>query len=144
LLTLLEPNCWLIQSELPFQLKPRSGQNRTILEISSKPYGRGDRYRVASIERPTPRPSRMMLPMPQPRLRVFYGPEEPCEQPARGSLANARNMVTVPLGEVLPLLADAVQSRRTWLRDFGDDDVTISSDLYEVLLAYRQLRRPSA
>jgi hypothetical protein len=75
---------------------------------------------------------------------VFYGPEEPCEPRARGSLANARNMVTVPLGEVLPLLADAVGSRRTWLRDFGDDDVTISSDLYEVLLAYRQLRRPSA
>ena len=81
---------------------------------------------------------------PAARLRVFYGPEDPCEQPVRGSLAKARKMMTVPLGAVLPLLADAVQCRRTWLRDFRDDEVTISADLYEVLVAYQQLRRPSA
>jgi hypothetical protein len=46
--------------------------------------------------------------------------------------------------EVLPLLADAVQSERTWLRDFAEDEVTISTDLYEVLLAYQHYRRPSA
>jgi hypothetical protein len=45
---------------------------------------------------------------------------------------------------VLPLLADALASRRTWLRDFEEDEITISSDLYEVLLAYRHFRRPSA
>ena len=52
--------------------------------------------------------------------------------------------MTVPLMDVLPLLADAVQSERTWLRDFADDEVTISTDLYEVLLAYQHYRCPSA
>jgi hypothetical protein len=58
--------------------------------------------------------------------------------------ASSRSCVTVPLCELLPLLADAANSRRTWLSDFDADDVTISSDLYEVLLAYRHYRRPSA
>jgi hypothetical protein len=55
-----------------------------------------------------------------------------------------RETVTVPLGEILPMLADAVGSNRTWLRDFTADDVTITSDLYEVILAYQHYRRPSA
>ena len=54
------------------------------------------------------------------------------------------NTVTVSLGEVLPLLADAVASQRTWLGDFEDDDITISADLYEVLLAYQYFRSPAA
>jgi len=52
--------------------------------------------------------------------------------------------VTVAAGEILPLLADAVNSRRTWLSDFEDDEITVSSDLYEVLLAYQYFNRPSA
>jgi len=55
----------------------------------------------------------------------------------------AEATVNVPLGEVLPLLADAVQSRRTWVKDFEDESITISEDLYEVLLAYQHFR-PSA
>ena len=43
-----------------------------------------------------------------------------------------------------PLLADAVQSQRTWVRDFEDDEITIPMDLYEVLLAYQHFRNPSA
>jgi hypothetical protein len=82
--------------------------------------------------------------MAYPRLRVFYGSEETCESALAETAKAAKNMVTLPLGEILPLLTDAVQSRRTWLRDFGDDDVTISSDLYEVLMAYRHMLRPSA
>ncbi|MCY2991575.1 MAG: hypothetical protein NTY19_27435 [Planctomycetota bacterium] len=78
------------------------------------------------------------------RLRVVCDSEDTCEATSFGIATVAKNMVTVPLGEVLPLLADAVQSRRTWLRDFADDGLTISNDLYEVLLAYRQLRRPAA
>lgn len=79
--------------------------------------------------------------MHQPRLRVFFGPESDSlktverEHPSR---------VSVELSELFPLLADAVRSERTWLRDFADDEVTISSDLYEVLLAYQHYRRPSA
>jgi hypothetical protein len=52
--------------------------------------------------------------------------------------------VRVSLAEVLPLLADAVASDRTWLKDFADEDITVSSDLYDVLQAYRHFRRPGA
>ncbi len=75
-------------------------------------------------------------------LRIYCGP-----QGESGGVAEAEhhpNSVTVPLTEVMPLLADAVQSERTWLRDFADDEITISMDLYEVLLAYQHYRRPSA
>jgi hypothetical protein len=37
-----------------------------------------------------------------------------------------------------------VASDRTWLSDFADDDITITSDLFDVLQAYRHFRRPSA
>ena len=76
-------------------------------------------------------------------LRVYYGPQE---ESATDRLADgkARDTINVPLMEVLPLLADAVRSDRTWLRDFADDEVNISMDLYEVLLAYQHYRRPSA
>ncbi|OHB66625.1 MAG: hypothetical protein A2V70_00800 [Planctomycetes bacterium RBG_13_63_9] len=76
-------------------------------------------------------------------LRVYYGPSD---DPATVEVVEDRHReaVTVPLMEVMPLLADAVQSERTWLRDFQDDEITISMDLYEVLLAYQHYRRPSA
>jgi hypothetical protein len=82
--------------------------------------------------------------MPASRLRVYNGPEE---RISRGTLPDTiplRESVTLPLGEVLPLLTDAVKSRRQWVGDFFDDEITISSDLYEVLLAYQHFRRPSA
>jgi hypothetical protein len=75
-------------------------------------------------------------------LRVYYGPPE--EAAPAEPTAPARETITVPLGEIAPLLADAVESQRTWLRDFDDDEVTISTDLYEVILAYQHFRRPSA
>ena len=78
-------------------------------------------------------------------LRVYYGPQE--DPPGGLNVAESeevRKTVTVPLLEVLPLLADAVQSERTWLRDFEGDEITISMDLYEVILAYQHYRRPSA
>lgn len=75
------------------------------------------------------------------RLRVYHGPEI---EPTPTGLSTEPDTVTLPAGEIIPLLADAYQSRRTWLRDFDDDSVTISSDLYEVLVAYRFFNRPSA
>ena len=76
-------------------------------------------------------------------LRIYHGPEE--EQPSIGIDEHRhRKSVNVPLEEILPLLADALRSQRTWLRDFADDEITISMDLYEVLLAYRHYRRPVA
>jgi hypothetical protein len=76
-------------------------------------------------------------------LRVYYGPQEE-SQTALADRLSPRHSVSVPLMEVLPVLADAFQANRTWLRDFSDDEITISSDLYEVLLAYQHYRRPVA
>jgi hypothetical protein len=76
------------------------------------------------------------------RLRVYYGPES--STPAITEPESVSNTVSVPLAKVLPMLVDAVNSDRTWLRDFEDDDITISADLYEVILAYQHFRRPSA
>ena len=71
-------------------------------------------------------------------LRVYYGPET---EESRSDVED--NTVRLSLGEILPLLAEAYQSQRTWLGDFNNDEVAISSDLYEVLIAYRHYR-PSA
>jgi hypothetical protein len=78
------------------------------------------------------------------QLRIYRGPcQESIAAPAKAA-KNCSNQVTVSVDEVLPLLADAVASQRTWLKDFRDDEITISADLYEVLLAYQYFRRPSA
>lgn len=74
-------------------------------------------------------------------LRIYHGPET---LRARSVEAVEENTVRVPFGEIYPLLADAVNNKRTWLRDFEHDELTIPTDLYEVLLAYQFGRRPSA
>ena len=81
--------------------------------------------------------------MAQSKLRIYYGPQADnsvAVEPAR----HERQTVTVPLSEILPALAHAQLSRRPWLADFEDDEVAISSDLYEVVLAYQHYRRPGA
>jgi hypothetical protein len=79
--------------------------------------------------------------MLQNRLRVYYGPEEAAAGPATIPL---RDNVQLTLGEVLPLLIEAAKSGRAWVDDFAEDEISIASDLYEVLLAYQHYRRPSA
>ncbi|HTU25640.1 MAG TPA: hypothetical protein VMF30_09600 [Pirellulales bacterium] len=81
--------------------------------------------------------------MARAQLRVYYGPQVEATTSIPAT-THHKDVVTVPLGEIFPLLADAVRSERTWLRDFEDDEITISSDLYEVILAYQHFRRPSA
>ncbi len=82
--------------------------------------------------------------MPAPNLRIFSGPKEDNAVVDRMAKKPAGETVRVPLSEIIPLLADAVRSGRTWLRDFEDDEITISMDLYEVILAYQYYRCPSA
>ena len=77
------------------------------------------------------------------RLKLYCGPDQRTA-PTLSKSNQGRSCVTAPLSEVLPLLADAVRSQRTWLEDFGDDEITMSTDLYEILLAYQYCRRPSA
>jgi hypothetical protein len=79
--------------------------------------------------------------MARSNLRIYRGP---AENKATRTASNNANTVSVELGEVLPLLADAVASQRTWLSDFERDEITISADLYEVLLAYQYYRHPAA
>ena len=81
--------------------------------------------------------------MARSQLRVYYGPQSDAAAAITGA-RDTKETVSVPLGEILPLLADAVRSERTWLTDFEQDEVTISTDLYEVILAYQHFRRPSA
>ena len=93
--------------------------------------------------------------MEEPRLRIF------CDETAAGSdrgsvlpggpgnrcvLSSPQEAATVrlPLRDVFPLLSDALASRRTWLTDFADDEIVISADLFEVLLAYDQCRKKAA
>lgn len=52
--------------------------------------------------------------------------------------------VEVSLADIAPVIADAVASGRGWLADFADDTIQIDADLYEVLLAYQQMRRLDA
>jgi hypothetical protein len=81
--------------------------------------------------------------MARTHLRIYRGPSE-SSAAVRTASRIGNSTVTVNVGEVLPLLADAFQSQRTWLGDFEDDEITISADLYEVLLAYQYYRHPAA
>lgn len=63
-------------------------------------------------------------------------------RPSKEQLATQN--VTVSVGDLVPLLVDAWETDRTWLRDFSKDEVSVSEDLYEVLLAYHQIRRCEA
>ncbi len=77
--------------------------------------------------------------MPNTNLKIYRGPAESTVE-----VHAEEDLVTVSVGEALPLIADAIASERTWLTDFENDDITISRDLYEVLSAYQYFRRPSA
>lgn len=77
--------------------------------------------------------------MDRPHLKPF-DPGAPKEKSTRVGEAN----VTVSVGDLLPLLADAWQSKRAWLNDFSSDRVIISQDMYEVLLAYKRMTRTQA
>ena len=75
-------------------------------------------------------------------LRLYHGPSDAVDSVSPTPPHQA--MAAVPLGEAIPLLADAYLSGRTWLKDFEDEELTMSADLYEVILTYQFYRRPSA
>ncbi len=51
--------------------------------------------------------------------------------------------VRVRLGDFFPLLAKSHRDNYLWLNDFEDDEICVTPDLYEVLMAFR-CYRPSA
>ena len=52
--------------------------------------------------------------------------------------------VRVSLGDLLPLLAIAKKHNYLWLQDFIDDEVTVTSDLYEILRAFGHYQKTPA
>lgn len=52
--------------------------------------------------------------------------------------------VAVSVSDLLPVLAEAWESKRAWLHDFSNDRVIVSQDLYEVLLAYKRYKHADA
>jgi len=66
------------------------------------------------------------------RLRVFPHPEEDQEDSSNPS-------ITIRLSELYPLLAQAYRDNYVWLRDFEDDELLVSNDLYEVVRAVLEL-----
>jgi len=75
------------------------------------------------------------------KLRIVYANDDQVDaRPAPPTF----NKVTVRLEEVFPLLAEAKSRGSNWLEDFADDPITITSDLYEVLLAYQHHARRAA
>jgi hypothetical protein len=70
------------------------------------------------------------------RLRVFPHPEE--EQDSGDIPA-----ISIRLSDLYPLLAQAYRDNYIWLRDFEDDQLLVSNDLYEVVRAFSNCR-PSA
>jgi hypothetical protein len=69
------------------------------------------------------------------QLRVYPAPEADYAEPLP--------VVRISLKDLLPLLALARRNHYVWLQDFLDEEVSISSELYDTLQAFRACR-PSA
>jgi hypothetical protein len=54
---------------------------------------------------------------------------------------HAPKMVTVRVKDVIDALVGISNVRPLWLSDFQDDPISITEDMYEVLVAYRTMRR---
>lgn len=67
-------------------------------------------------------------------LRIF--PAREPEPAAEATPASNR----IKLRDLLPLIAMAQRMNLTWLRDFLDDEVMVTNDLYEVLHAFKSCR----
>lgn len=71
------------------------------------------------------------------RLRVFPHPEDEATQEDHSP------SVPIRLSDLYPLLAQAYRDNYVWLRDFENDELLVSDDLYEVVRAFCNCR-PSA
>ncbi len=70
------------------------------------------------------------------QLRVYQESHQDEERP--------EPTVRVSLGDLMPLLSLAKKHNYLWLQDFLDDEVCVTSDLYEILRAFSYYHRPSA
>ncbi len=71
------------------------------------------------------------------RLRVFPQPEDERFDDNRDP------SISIRLADLYPLLAQAYRDNYVWLRDFENEELLVSPDLYEVVRAFSNCR-PSA
>jgi hypothetical protein len=72
------------------------------------------------------------------QLRLYSATlESDADQPQEPS-------IRIRLTDLLPLLALAKKNNYLWLQDFLEDEVTVTSDLYEVLRAFSAQQRTPA
>ena len=69
------------------------------------------------------------------QLRVFPRPEEEAA-PSREQAAT----VAVRLGDLYPVLKQALRANYVWLKDFEDDEIRVTADFYDVLRAFSRLK----
>ena len=72
------------------------------------------------------------------QLRVYQSAGDDDLDPVYAPAAEPS--VRVRLGDLLPLMAMAQKLNFIWLKDFLDDEVSISDDLHDVLMAFRASR----
>ena len=72
-----------------------------------------------------------------PHLRLFAGPGDDLDGQEPTMPAPT---VRIRLRDLLPLVALAQKNHFIWLKDFLDDEVGISDDLHDVLMAFRGTR----
>ena len=72
-------------------------------------------------------------------LRVYYGPDDDRGLPL--SQVKTTGSVELPLKTLFETMTDAKIQGLVWTEDFRDENVSISTDLYEVIFAYRQMKK---
>jgi hypothetical protein len=72
-----------------------------------------------------------------PHLRLFAGSDEDRNGDDTPTPAPT---VRIRLRDLLPLVAMAQKNHFIWLKDFLDDEIGISDDLHDVLMAFRSTR----
>ena len=45
--------------------------------------------------------------------------------------------VKMNFGNLLPMLEEAISSQRVWVKDFADEEIRVSTDLFDVIQAFR-------
>jgi hypothetical protein len=70
-----------------------------------------------------------------PHLRLYAGSDEDVQD-----FDTPAPNVRIRLRDLLPLVAMAQKNHFIWLKDFLDDEVCISDDLHDVLMAFRGTR----
>ena len=54
-----------------------------------------------------------------------------------GLCEDESGQISINFGNLLPMLEEAITSRRMWVKDFADEEIRVSSDLFDVIQAFR-------